>query len=261
VIYFPLHHLTEAITYGFEKYGNRAIEFDVQLSADDIPILLHDPKLGRTVRYPGYIVDYTASQLIAMDAGAWHSVPFTGATVPLYEDVVAYCRANRIWMNVEVKGDFSNLKHMRHIGATVSGLTKSLFKEELSQVPISYHDLPLISSFSQDALEGALLAAPEIPRALLVRGIGLTEGFIPDMNELLRILERVEASACHMNQKDLTLSQVETLLAEGYNVMCYTVNCPIRLLELEQYGVQSICTDMFDLDDESNMSTLLVSKL
>lgn len=238
----------EAFAFGLAKYGNRAVEFDVMLSSDDVPILHHDAELGRTVQKQGFLVDYTALELCTMDAGAWHSVPFNGATVPKYADVVAYCRANNIWMNVEVKGDFTNGKHLRKIGSVVAALTKELYWEELSQVSINYHTLPLISSFSVEALEEALAVAPEIPRALLVRGLGPTTGFISNIEELLRILESVEATACHINQEGLLQTDVAALLSKGYNVLCYTVNCPVRLLELENYGVESICTDRFDLD-------------
>ena len=169
-------------------------------------------------------------------------------------------------MNVEVKGDFSNFTHLRKIGFTVAALTKVLFKKELTQECINYHTLPLISSFSIEALEGALVAAPEIPRAFLVRGIGSTPGFVSSIEHLLSILGSLEATACHLNQQGLLQSDVTALLANGYNVMCYTVNCPKRLMELEAYGVQSICTDRFDLDQcgtASTISTLLcpVSRL
>jgi glycerophosphoryl diester phosphodiesterase len=252
----------EAIAYGLEKHGSHAIEYDVQLSADDVPILHHDSEMGRTVHCPGLLVDYTAEELDGMDAGAWHSARFVGAGIPRYQAVVAYCRAHMIWMNVEVKGDFSDHKQLRKIGYTVATLTRQLFKNELSQRRVNYHSLPLISSFSVPALEEALIAAPEIPRALLVRGLGSREGFIANIEALLTMLEQLEASACHINQEGLTRHVVAALLGHGYGVMCYTVNCPKRLLELQDYGVQAICTDMFDLDGSGSVQQVIpVSRL
>lgn len=240
----------EAVAYGFEKYNSRAVEFDVQLSSDNVPILIHDAKLGRTVKSELSVADILASDLLAMDAGAWHSIPYVGAKVPLYEDIVGYCRTNSIWMNVEVKGDFSNIEQLRNIGRTVSLLTKKLFKEELSEVPPNYKQIPMISSFSVEALQEVLKVAPEIPRALLVRGLGSEEGFFKSVKHVLEALGQVEATACHINEVGLTRSDVEALLAEGYTVMCYTVNCPKRCMELEMYGVHSICTDVFSLGIE-----------
>lgn len=232
----------------------------MQLSADDIPILFHDLDLVRTVCRPGLLLDHSASELCVMDAGAWHSVPFAGARVPLYEDIVTYCRANKIWMNVEVKGNYLDMKHFRKISHTVALLTKHLYADELSQVPINYHNIPIFSSFSPEALEETLVAAPEIPRALLVRGIGPKKGFVESIDELLLILGRLEATACHLNEVGLTADNVAALLGAGFSVMCYTVNCPQRVLELEQYGVHAMCTDRFDLDADG-VSKVQMSRL
>lgn len=251
----------EAFVYGLENYNSHAIEFDVQLSGDDIPILIHDAKMGRTVDKDGLVTDYKAHELCKMDAGSWHSSNFKGATVPLYEDVVTFCRKNNIWMNVEVKGDFKNIDQMRKIGFTVASVSKNLFIDILSQDNVDYNVVPLISSFSVEALEDALIAAPEVPRALLVRGLGEKEGFISDMEALLKLLIRLEATACHINHVGLLESDVSRLLAEGFSVLSYTVNAADRALELLSFGVQSICTDNFDLDNDMNDIRMNRSKL
>jgi glycerophosphoryl diester phosphodiesterase len=41
------------------RLGFRAIEFDVMLARDGIPVVLHDPYLGRTV--PGHTLSSTRS--------------------------------------------------------------------------------------------------------------------------------------------------------------------------------------------------------
>ena len=250
MLYFCVCVQTEAFAYGLKYYDNHAIEFDVQLSGDNVPMLIHDAKLGRTVKDDGYVVDYSAKELGNMNAGQWHSDRFGGATIPRYEDVVAFCRGNDIWMNVEVKGDFSDGEHLRKIGTTVASLTKALFKDEMAKDTIDYSKIPIISSFSVEALEGMLAVAPEFPRALLVRGIGDTEGFISDTDELCRLLEHLEASACHINAVGLLKSHVAPLLARGYTVMAYNVDCPKRAMELEGYGINTICSDNFNIEGD-----------
>src|SRR3954465_6157212 len=49
--------------------GFHAVEFDVMLSQDGVPVVVHDPVLGRTVAGSGNVADHTARQLAAMDAG------------------------------------------------------------------------------------------------------------------------------------------------------------------------------------------------
>ena len=50
-------------------YGYRAVEFDVMLASDGVPVVVHDPELGRTVAGSGHINDYTAAQLGADGGG------------------------------------------------------------------------------------------------------------------------------------------------------------------------------------------------
>ena len=51
--------------------GFRAIEFDVMLARDGVPVVMHDPGLGRTVKGSGSVFEHDAQELAAMDAGAW----------------------------------------------------------------------------------------------------------------------------------------------------------------------------------------------
>lgn len=50
-------------------FGADGIEIDVQLSADGVPVVIHDKTLERTTNKPGAVHDYTAEQLAQVDAG------------------------------------------------------------------------------------------------------------------------------------------------------------------------------------------------
>ena len=84
-------------------YGFRAVEFDVMLSKDGVPVLMHDPLFGRTVTGVGAVATTLAADLLQMDAGSWFSERFAGESVPSYENVFRFCQQNGIWMNVEIK--------------------------------------------------------------------------------------------------------------------------------------------------------------
>src|SRR5699024_6768442 len=45
------------------------IEIDVQLSKDDLPVVIHDDTLDRTTNGPGNISAYTLQELKSLDAG------------------------------------------------------------------------------------------------------------------------------------------------------------------------------------------------
>ncbi|MGQ9724788.1 MAG: glycerophosphodiester phosphodiesterase family protein, partial [Tepidimonas sp.] len=55
------------------RFGWRAFECDVKLSADAVPFLLHDATLERTTSGHGAAGAQPWSALAALDAGSWHS--------------------------------------------------------------------------------------------------------------------------------------------------------------------------------------------
>jgi glycerophosphoryl diester phosphodiesterase len=91
-----------AIRVGLES-GFRAIEFDVMLSADGEPMLIHDETLERTTSGRGPVAARSAAELETLDAGSWFSSRFAGERIPRLGQVVAFCRLHGIWMNAEIK--------------------------------------------------------------------------------------------------------------------------------------------------------------
>jgi len=76
--------------------GAECVEFDVRLSADGIPVVVHDPTLDRTTDSIGAVASLTVEQLRAADAGArftrdgGRTFPYRekGLCVPTLEDVL-----------------------------------------------------------------------------------------------------------------------------------------------------------------------------
>ncbi len=214
-------------------HGYRAVEFDVMLARDELAVVMHDPYLGRTVAGAGNVFDYDAAELARMDAGAWFGPRFAGETVPLFTDFVRFCREHGIWMNIEIKPapGFET-----RTGAVVAALARAMFaREAAAGDPAS---LPLLSSFSMEALAAAQSAAPELPRACLFDHVP------PDFAAQARALGAV---AVHTNQKHLNAAQAQAVRDAGFGLFCYTVNDPIRARELLSWGVDGFCTDRIDL--------------
>jgi glycerophosphoryl diester phosphodiesterase len=216
--------------------GFRAVEFDVMLARDGVPVVMHDPWLGRTVPGAGNVYDYDARELAAMDAGAWFSHTHVGEPVPLFVEFAQYCKAHGIWMNIEIKPAAG---FEMETGALVARLTQAMFADELAGgQPGQPSQAPLLSSFSAVALDAARDAAPLLPRAALMER--LTPGW----------QERARAHgvlALHVNHKHLTQEHVIQVKTAGYALFCYTVNTPARARELLGWGVDAFCTDRIDL--------------
>lgn len=214
-------------------HGFRAVEFDVMLARDGVPVVLHDPYLGRTVAGSGKVPDYDAAELVVMDAGSWFGSQFRGEPVPLLTQYVAFCKANGIWMNIEIK-PAPGVE--AETGRVVAQLTHALFGLEIARGDLA--QVPLLSSFSAEALAAARDAAPDVPRAYLVDKL---EG------AWLAQAHALKAVAMHTNHRHLSAALAREVKAAGLGLFCYTVNDPARVQMLRAWGVDGMCTDRIDL--------------
>jgi len=214
-------------------HGFHAVEFDVMLSRDGVPVIMHDSYLGRTVAGSGNVFDYDAAELVAMDAGSWFGAQFAAQTVPLFTQYVDFCKANGIWMNIEIKPAPG---FEADTGRVVAALTRALFGLEIARDEPGL--LPLLSSFSQVALAAAMQAAPDLPRALLL------DQLPPDWEAQARALQAV---AIHTNHKHLTAELAGQIKRAGFGLFCYTVNDPARARQIIGWGVDAMCTDRIEL--------------
>ena len=214
-------------------HGFCAVEFDVMLARDGVPVVMHDPFLGRTVAGSGNVFDYDSSELAAMDAGGWFAKEYEGEPVPLFFDFARFCKANGIWMNIEIKPAPG---FELETGKVVAAAARALFADEIAA---GHHaQVPLLSSFSEVALAAAQYAAPDVARAVLFDI--LPRNWEPRARQL-------GAVAIHTNHKHLTASLAREIRLAGFGLFCYTVNNPIRARELLAWGVDGFCTDRIDL--------------
>jgi glycerophosphoryl diester phosphodiesterase len=214
-------------------HGFRAVEFDAMLARDGVPVVIHDPYLGRTVAGSGNVFDYDAAELAGMDAGRWFGREYQGETVPLFADFAAFCKSNGIWMNIEIKPAAG---FEAQTGATVAAATRAMFAREIAAGELA--GVPLLSSFSEEALAAAQQAAPDLPRAVLFDIV--PRNWLPRARAL-------GAVAIHTNHKHLTAPVAREITLAGFGLFCYTVNNPIRARELLAWGVDGFCTDRIDL--------------
>ena len=215
------------------RHGFRAIEFDVMLARDGVPVVMHDPALGRTVRGSGSVFEHDAADLARMDAGGWFGAAYAGEPVPLFGEFAAWCKAHGVWMNIEIKPAPG---YELETGAVVAREAATLFADEIAAGERAR--LPLLSSFSDAALAAARSSAPALPRACLNSAL---EG---DWERRARALEAV---AIHTNHLHLTPALAQAVKAHGFGLFCYTVNDPARAAELLSWGVDAFCTDRIDL--------------
>lgn len=207
-------------------HGARMVEFDVKLAADGVAFLLHDVTLERTTNARGRADARAWRELALLDAGAWHSPAYAGEPLPTLAAIAAYTRAQNMLCNIEIK---PTPGREPETGAAVALDAHELWRDTGTA--------PLLSSFSEAALQAAREAAPGLPNALLL-------DVLPA--DWLSRLRRLDCVALSVQHTLLTAELVREAHAAGYRVLCYTVNEQTRVDELITWGVDSVITDAID---------------
>ena len=85
--------------------GVDAFEFDVWLSKDGVPVIMHDGNAWRTCGVDRRLNDMTLEEIKALDAGSKFDERFEGERVPTLEELLIQARAMRpdIILGVEIK--------------------------------------------------------------------------------------------------------------------------------------------------------------
>jgi len=199
--------------------GFKGVEFDVMLTADALPVIIHDETLERTTNGRGQVPLMKYSELVSLDAGK-------GERIPTFEEAARLCRELGVWANVEIKPARG---HERATGLAVSRLARDLWRG--ASLP------PVLSSFSIVALEAAQEAAPELPRGYLVKEI-------PD--DWRATMKRLGCVSLHCNHPYLTGRLAAEIRAAGYSIALWTVNEPADGKRLLEMGADCLITDALD---------------
>lgn len=85
------------------ELGADWIEFDVHLSKDDVPVVIHDETLDRTTSGSGLVREHTLAQLKQLDAGGWFAPEFAGERVPTLDEVLAWASHRGVVVDIEIK--------------------------------------------------------------------------------------------------------------------------------------------------------------
>ncbi|KAB2968321.1 glycerophosphodiester phosphodiesterase family protein [Zoogloea sp.] len=207
------------------RLGCAAVEFDVMLSADGVPVVIHDETLERTAGRPGRVSCMSAAELLAVDVGRAFHPAFQGELLPSFEAVLATCAELGLVANVEIKpaGGFE---------VDTGRVVGELLARRAPDVEV------LLSSFSADALEAAAQRVPDLPRALLVEAYSLAAQ--------ARALEL----GCHglnLGRQGLRPEHVRQARAAGLHVLVYTVNDALDARQLKAWGVTGVFSDRPDL--------------
>lgn len=207
--------------------GCRFVEFDVMCTLDGEPFIFHDDKLKRTTNGRGEIGQVESTYLRTLDAGSWFSRRFKGEPIPHFKDLLEWLTVSKVQANIEIK--------------PYPGTDEQTAVTVLSYINRYWpadKDLPLVSSFSWEALLMCRHIAPEMPLGLL---------FHKWDEQWLAKAKQIECFSIHFNRKILTAERVKAVKDQGYFVFSYTVNRKRQAHKFFKWGVDAVFSDYPDL--------------
>ncbi|MBA3532561.1 MAG: glycerophosphodiester phosphodiesterase [Ardenticatenales bacterium] len=224
-------------------------ELDVGLTADGVPILVHDSTLERTSnvaeifpeRAPWRLHEFTMAEYRKIDFGGWFNEqdPFgqiragavsrhdqesyVGEPAPTLEEALRFTRQHGWRVNVEIKDMTGTAGDATIVEKVVALIEESKMRGQV-----------LLSSFNHDYLRRARTLAPHLALGALV------EERVDDPAALLR---QLDAQFYNPHLGVISLEEIAPLRAQGVDVNVWTVNDEALMRRLMEAGVSGLFTD------------------
>lgn len=195
------------------RRGAAWVETDIKLTADGVPIVMHDDSLKRTTGVDRLVAQTPRAEL--------------PAGVPTFEEAIACFAEQGLGCNVEIK------PCPGREAETGRAVVETLRRCWPARLPA-----PLLSSFQDASLAAAHQAAPEFDRALLMDVL---------RDDWSARAEAVAAIGINTNGKKLTAVRAVEIRKAGYLLSVYTIDDGDLAKALFGMGVDCVITDAPDV--------------
>lgn len=192
--------------------GADGIELDVHLSADEVPVVIHDATLERTTDGFGAVAAHGVDSLRALDAGSWFAPDFAGEPLPTLEEALRLL-AGRLRLNIEIKE--------ARAGRAVVALLRQFPRAEV-----------ILSSFDYGVLSDLRRLDPDLPLAVL-HDTG-------NWRLALARAEALRARAFHPRADLVSRPLLAACRRLRLPVFAWTVDVPGRARALARMGVDGL---------------------
>jgi len=226
--------------------GADGIEFDVRLSSDGVPVVIHDATLNRTGLISGTVGQLTAAQLQQIDVGRWfdkrNGDRVFSERLPTLAQVFDLFATNNAVLYVEMKCDAN--EGARLATAVVHQISQQKIRERV-----------VVESF-------ALSAVQEIKRIdSAVRTAALFEPGLSQpvstlrAQSILRLARDHQADEIALHHSLARPKLLHAARAEGFEIVVWTVDDPDWIKRARHHQVKALIANnprrMVEVRDES----------
>ncbi|MBN2387713.1 MAG: hypothetical protein JXB85_11900 [Anaerolineales bacterium] len=210
--------------------GADAVEMDIRLTADSVPIVYHYTYLDEITDHSGPLFTYTAAQIRRVRVRNPHAPAAGAGQIPTFAEILA-AFAGQIGLEIEIKGPEPEsaeiisriLKDFRRYWDTfeITSYEPALLLEIRRRCPGIATDL--LFPRSEEWMKLDVVAYQALHRARLAR-----------------------VRAVHLHPDQLTREVVTLVRKGGIEIHAWDVNDRRALEITSELGIPKICTDRFD---------------
>jgi glycerophosphoryl diester phosphodiesterase len=215
--------------------GADGVEFDVRLSQDGVPIVIHDATLGRTALIDGVVAELPAEELARIDVGSWFTqhpnnhVDFSREKLPTLQQVFELFADSQALLYLEMKSQAGDV-------GLATELTGAVRKHSIAErVVVSSFDLSLVKAVKviDSAIRTAALFEPSVkqPATLLMSG------------RLVKLAQACEADEICLHHALASRRLTDHAIRSRLEVVVWTVDNPQWIDLARTRGIKALITN------------------
>lgn len=229
------------------REGADGIEFDVRLSRDGVPVVIHDATLNRTGLVSGSVGELTAAELQRIDVGSWFAKRaggnrFSGERLPTLAAVFDLFATGKGVLYVEMKCGVDEAPRLA--SAVVRQLSEQKMRERV-----------VVESFDLTAIQEIKRIDPDVRTAAL---------FEPKLSKpvstiraqtVLKLARKHGADEIALHYTLARNNILEAAKGEGFEVVVWTVDDRAWIDRARAYGIKALIANnprhMVEFRDET----------
>lgn len=216
--------------------GAEGIEFDVRLTRDGVPVVIHDATLERTGRRKGRVSEFTAAELAGLDTGSWFNERYPDRADAVYSSQRISTLANVL----EYLAGFPGLIYieLKCKDGEVIELTKAVCKA-ITASPL----LPqiIVKSFKLGVIPAIKSRCPDVATAALFAPKIMT--ILRKDKHLIKIAEEFGADQLSMHYSLITRKLMKRIEKKEMPVTIWTADNTRWIKRGMKLGLRAIITN------------------
>lgn len=200
------------------RVGSDGIEFDVRLTRDGVPVIIHDNTLRRTTGLKHRLADLSWPELESLEVA-----------VPSLEELFTLFEENDLMLFLEMKVD-SAAEHAPLAEACCRLIDKHSFKERVIVECFDLAALKVVKSIDSE-IKTAALFQPTLSRPSL------------SDQQIIDQAKTIEASALALHFRLARESLVQKAIDADLRVAVWTVDDPAWIARARSMGIESLITN------------------